>query len=306
MTWKAGSAQTITWTASDNVGVTAVDLAYSTDGGATYPNAIATGPRELRHVAWTVPNISARPVRVRVTARDAAGNSAAAANTANFTVDKWIVTASAGTGGTISPGGAVGVRRARARRSRSPRTRLRHLGRARGRRLGGRGDSYVHERDRGAHDRRELLGDPVNYTITASAGTGGTISPSGAVSVTAGANQAFTIAANAGSHDPERARRRRVGRCGERVTRSPTCGPHPRSRRRSPARATPAGRWRAAGSRRTSADVANWTNNFASGVGATYWASVAVGGSTAIPSATKITTAASTFVSGTTGGVQKA
>ena len=34
------------------------------------------------------------------------------------------------------------------------------------------------------------------YTITATAGTGGTITPSGAVSVTSGADQAFTIAAN--------------------------------------------------------------------------------------------------------------
>src|SRR5439155_217993 len=35
------------------------------------------------------------------------------------------------------------------------------------------------------------------YTITASAGTGGSISPSGAVSVNCGANQAFSIAADA-------------------------------------------------------------------------------------------------------------
>ncbi len=36
------------------------------------------------------------------------------------------------------------------------------------------------------------------YTITASAGTGGSISPTGAVSVNAGASQAFTITANSG------------------------------------------------------------------------------------------------------------
>ncbi|MBF0099928.1 MAG: DUF1566 domain-containing protein, partial [Desulfobacterales bacterium] len=36
------------------------------------------------------------------------------------------------------------------------------------------------------------------YTITASAGTGGTISPTGSVSVNQGANQAFTITANSG------------------------------------------------------------------------------------------------------------
>ena len=36
------------------------------------------------------------------------------------------------------------------------------------------------------------------YTITATAGTGGSISPSGTVSVNYGANQAFTITANTG------------------------------------------------------------------------------------------------------------
>ena len=36
------------------------------------------------------------------------------------------------------------------------------------------------------------------YTITASAGTGGTISPSGAVTVTSGGSRTFTITANSG------------------------------------------------------------------------------------------------------------
>ncbi len=39
-----------------------------------------------------------------------------------------------------------------------------------------------------------------NFTITASAGTGGTITPSGAVVVASGANQTFAIAANTGYH----------------------------------------------------------------------------------------------------------
>jgi hypothetical protein len=40
-TWKAGSTQAITWSATDAVGVTSVDLAYSTDGGATFPCQVA-------------------------------------------------------------------------------------------------------------------------------------------------------------------------------------------------------------------------------------------------------------------------
>ena len=39
---------------------------------------------------------------------------------------------------------------------------------------------------------------PTVYTITASAGTGGTINPSGAVQVNPGANQTFTITPNSG------------------------------------------------------------------------------------------------------------
>ncbi len=43
-----------------------------------------------------------------------------------------------------------------------------------------------------------ILTPPATYTITATAGTGGTISPSGAVTVNSGANQTFTITPNAG------------------------------------------------------------------------------------------------------------
>ncbi len=39
---------------------------------------------------------------------------------------------------------------------------------------------------------------PVNYTITSSAGTNGTISPSGAISVASGSNRTFTITPNSG------------------------------------------------------------------------------------------------------------
>jgi hypothetical protein len=39
---------------------------------------------------------------------------------------------------------------------------------------------------------------PATYTITASAGTGGTISPGGSISVVSGANQTFTITPNTG------------------------------------------------------------------------------------------------------------
>ena len=43
-----------------------------------------------------------------------------------------------------------------------------------------------------------MVAGGTQYTITASAGTGGTITPSGAVQVNQGANQSFNISANTG------------------------------------------------------------------------------------------------------------
>ena len=44
--WTRGSSQTIIWASSDitnaNLKANPITLAYSTDGGATYPNTIAT------------------------------------------------------------------------------------------------------------------------------------------------------------------------------------------------------------------------------------------------------------------------
>ncbi len=107
--WKAGTTQAITWTASDNVAVTSVDLAYSTDAGATYPNTIASGLANTGSFNWSVPLANSTTVRVRATARDAANNSAADASNANFTLSRWTVIATGGLGGSVTPGGTTGV-----------------------------------------------------------------------------------------------------------------------------------------------------------------------------------------------------
>jgi len=81
-----GSSYNITWTASDNVGVANVDLAYSTDGGATYPNVIATAITNSGSYAWTVPGTSTSTARVRVTAHDVNCSSASDASDADFSI----------------------------------------------------------------------------------------------------------------------------------------------------------------------------------------------------------------------------
>ncbi len=106
--WKAGATRSIQWTASDNVGVSAIDIDWSTDGGASW-SPIAAGLVHLGLYAWTVPNTPTTTARVRVTARDAAGNFGSDSSSTDFTVDRWIITATAGAGGTIAPAGAVPV-----------------------------------------------------------------------------------------------------------------------------------------------------------------------------------------------------
>lgn len=305
-TWKAGSSHAITWTASDNVGVTAVDLAYSTDGGASYPNAIATGLANSGTYAWSVPNIASATVRVRATARDAAGNSGTAASGASFTIDRWTITASAGAGGGISPTGAVGVAQGASQ--------VFAITANSGYQVAsvtvdgspvGAVTSYTFTNVTASHTiAAAFTALPAGYTITASAGAGGAISPSGAVSVAAGASQAFTLTPNTGYHVVSVLVDGASVGAVTAYTFTNVQAAHTISA--SFSNVTSTGYPLASGNYSESfADIANWTNNFASGVGASYWAAVAAGGTAAIPSATKITASTATFVTGTTGGVQK-
>ena len=52
-------------------------------------------------------------------------------------------------------------------------------------------------------------------------------------------------------------------------------------------------------------DIASWTNNFASGIGANRFGAVAINATGTIPSATRITTSTATFSTGSSGGVQR-
>ncbi len=75
--WLATTAHDILWDASDPGSVISVDLAYSTDGGTTFPHTIATGIANSGSYSWTVPFTLTSSAAVRVTARDRAGNAGA-------------------------------------------------------------------------------------------------------------------------------------------------------------------------------------------------------------------------------------
>ncbi len=106
--WKVGSTHAITWTATDNVGVSTVDVAYSTNGGTSWTN-LATGLSNTGSMLWSVPAPGTSQARLRVRARDAAGNLGSDSSATNVTFDYWQIAASGATGGTISPSGLVDV-----------------------------------------------------------------------------------------------------------------------------------------------------------------------------------------------------
>ncbi len=107
--WAAASIHNITWTATDNVIVANVSLALSTDGGATFPTAIATGIANSGTFAWTVPVNLTSTARIRVRALDGSNNVGSDSSHTNFSITGWTVTASAGANGGIAPSGVLQV-----------------------------------------------------------------------------------------------------------------------------------------------------------------------------------------------------
>jgi len=78
---------TIRWVAIDKFGVDSVSIYYSTDGGATFPNVIATGEPNDSVYVWNVPNTSSTDCIVKVVAYDTSINSAPDSSDAVFSIE---------------------------------------------------------------------------------------------------------------------------------------------------------------------------------------------------------------------------
>jgi hypothetical protein len=85
-TWDVGSGHDITWIATDDIGVTSIDILLSTDAGATFPTTIATGEANDGTYPWPVPASVTTQARVKVIAYDADTNSGEDVSNANFTI----------------------------------------------------------------------------------------------------------------------------------------------------------------------------------------------------------------------------
>ena len=81
-----GGVTTVEWLSDDDAGVVAVDLLLSTDGGQSYPTAIATSLPANGSFAWTAPGASTSRARIRAVARDADGNTGADDSDADFAI----------------------------------------------------------------------------------------------------------------------------------------------------------------------------------------------------------------------------
>ena len=93
--WTGTATQSITWTASDSPDATArmtYTISYSTDGGATYPNLIATLTNQAQCSSctctyyWALPNITNTQYKVRIIATDPCGNTATDYSNAVFSI----------------------------------------------------------------------------------------------------------------------------------------------------------------------------------------------------------------------------
>ncbi len=83
--WQAGSGQTITWNATDNIGVTSCDIDYTYDAGSNWHDVADLSGNPGSH-NWTVPNTPSTQCLVRITVYDGVGNSDVDQSNGYFTI----------------------------------------------------------------------------------------------------------------------------------------------------------------------------------------------------------------------------
>ena len=83
--WAHNSVQTIRWLATDaGSGVQTIEIRYSTDGGTTFPNLVATAAPGDSTYDWTVPLDVTTTARMQIVVTDIAGHASSDASDADF------------------------------------------------------------------------------------------------------------------------------------------------------------------------------------------------------------------------------
>ena len=80
-----GAEFEIAWSASDNIGIVTTTILLSTDGGATYPQTLASGSLTSPWT-WELPDVNQPTCRIKVVCADAALNTGSDQSDANFSI----------------------------------------------------------------------------------------------------------------------------------------------------------------------------------------------------------------------------
>jgi M6 family metalloprotease-like protein len=91
--YDGGSMQTITWNATDNLGVTTVDIYLSVNGGSTYPFTVATGETNDGTYDWPVERVNSANCLIKVVAHDDGLNDGIDESDAAFEINTLILPA---------------------------------------------------------------------------------------------------------------------------------------------------------------------------------------------------------------------
>ena len=182
-TVSVSTQSTCPWTASNNTSWMTINSGSNGTGNGTASYSIAANTDSSSRTASTT-----------------IARSTFTVTQAGSSITTYAITASAGSGGTISPSGNVTVNRGTNRAfTITPNSGYSISGvTVDGSSVGAVG-TYTFSNVTANHTiSASFTANPTTYAITASAGSGGTISPSGNVTVNRGTNRAFTITPNSG------------------------------------------------------------------------------------------------------------
>lgn len=199
-TYSGSSSQTVTWSVNGtNTGTPNVRISLSTDGGLTFPTVLLASTSNDGSQAVTLPNITTTTARIKV---EAIGNIFFDISNNNFSINavanSFVITASAGANGSISPNGAVSVASGSSQAfTITPNSCYKVADVKVDNVSQGAITSYTFSNVTAPHTISATF-SLLTYTITASAGPGGTISPNGASNVNCGTNKTYTISPNTG------------------------------------------------------------------------------------------------------------
>jgi len=84
-TWDMGQQYEIKWIANDDIGITSVDIYYSTNGGTDW-QLIAAGEPHDGYYAWTIPDAPSAECQLKVVVHDGHANSREDTSDSNFQI----------------------------------------------------------------------------------------------------------------------------------------------------------------------------------------------------------------------------